>query len=378
MTASPIGYATAVDARQLPFKDRRTSLRVMGIVLLVLGSLSGCIGILAPVGMAVSVILMKQANANRAARGATTAPALTAAPETMDIPTMAMAAGTYGLLAALLIWVGIGSVRVRRWVRPVIQVAGWTWLVTGLLSFLHWAVFGIDMNDIMTAGVQPGAPAPPRAVLYAITAFTAAFMFVAMVLFPALVLWVYLRNGVRDTLNYFDPRYAWTDRCPTPVLALAGWLAVGGLATAAYAFYAVFPVFGRYVTGAPAVAALLGVAGVYLWLAWGAYRVRTYAWWGTAVASTVWTGSMIWTFTRLGYDEFYRQAGYTPQQVDMMMRYSGQFEDSTVWMMALWSVGLVAYLLYVRKYFLAGPPPEPGAAPAQPEPLAAPASPAEA
>ena len=46
--------------------------------------------------------------------------------------------------------------------------------------------------------------------------------------------------------------------------------------------------------------------------------------------------------------------------IDMMMRYSGQFEDSTVWMIALWSVGLIGYLLYVRKYFVAGPPPEPG------------------
>jgi hypothetical protein len=262
-------------------------------------------------------------------------------------------------VAALFIWIGIGSVRVRRWVRPVMLVVGWSWLITGLLSFGHWAVFGGDMRDMMTVSAPPGAAQPPRAVVYAVTAGMAVVMFVTMVMFPALVLWVYRRRGVRDTLDFFDARFAWTDRCPTPVLAISAWLLVAGLGTAGYAGYAVFPAFGRYITGAPAVAALLAVAAAYLWLAWGAYRVRVYAWWGAAILWTLWSGSMVWTFTRLGYDEFYRQAGYSPQQVDMMMRYSGQIEDSTVWMIALWSVGLIGYLLYVRKYFVAGPPPEP-------------------
>ena len=361
MTASPIDYATAVNARQLPFKDRRLSLRVMGVVLLVFGSLSGCLGVMAPVGMVMAVVMTRQANANRAARGVTTVPAMTAN-EVVDIPTMVVAAGMYIVSAALLIWTGVGSVRIRRWVRPVMLVVGWTWLVTGVMSFVHWGVFGANVREIMTASMPPGSPQPPRGVVYAVAGGMAAVMFLVMVVFPGLLVWVYRRKGVRETLDYFDPRFAWTDRCPTPVLALVGWLLVAGLATLAYAGYAVLPAFGHYVTGAPAVAALLGIAAVYFWLAWGTYKVRNYAWWGTAIAWVLWGGSMVWTFTRLGYQEFYVKAGYTPQQIDMMMRYSGQFEDSTVWMMAIWSVILIGYLLWVRKYFVAGPPPEPLAA----------------
>ena len=48
-----------------------------------------------------------------------------------------------------------------------------------------------------------------------------------------------------------------------------------------------------------------------------------------AIAWTLWSGSMVWTFTSLGYHEFYRHAGYSPRQIDMMMRYSGQFEQLT-------------------------------------------------
>jgi hypothetical protein len=93
MTATPISYATAIDGRQLPFKDRRTSLKVMGIVLIVLGSLSGCVGVLAPVGMVMASVLTRQANANRAARGATTVPAQMVVTEEMDVGTMVLAAG---------------------------------------------------------------------------------------------------------------------------------------------------------------------------------------------------------------------------------------------------------------------------------------------
>jgi len=54
MTA--ISYATAVDPRKLPFKDRRTSLKVVGVLLVIFGALSGCFGVLAPVGLYVSVM----------------------------------------------------------------------------------------------------------------------------------------------------------------------------------------------------------------------------------------------------------------------------------------------------------------------------------
>jgi hypothetical protein len=221
LTATPISYATAVDGRQLPFKDRRTSLKAMGIVLIVLGSLSGCVGVLAPVGMVVAVVLTQQANANRAARGATTAPIVRA--EEMDYGTMVLAAGMYLPIAALFIWVGIGSVRVRRWVRPVMLVIGWSGLIVGLLSFGHQAFFGADMREMMTPSAPPGAPQPPRAVIYAATAGMAASMFVAMVVLPALIVWVYRRRGVRDTLDFFDARVAWTDRCPTPPSLFFTW-----------------------------------------------------------------------------------------------------------------------------------------------------------
>ena len=372
MTSIP--YETAVDPRRLPFKDRRTSLKVLGVLLILFGSFSACFGILAPAGMFAAATFAPRVSP--ASAPATTAPAATApvmraaTPMEMDYRTMALAAATYLIMAGVLIWLGVGSLRVRRWVRPVMLVVGWTWLATGVVSLAHWAVFGSNMREMMTASWQPGTPQPPRGVVYAVTAVMGAVTFAVLVAAPALLVWLYQRRGVRETVQYFDPRFRWTDRCPTPVLAVVLWLVLAGLGSAVYSVYAILPLYGRFVTGPAAVAGLLALSAAFLWLAWGAYRLKSAAWWGSALLWTLWAGSMVWTFTSLGYHEFYRRAGYSAHDIDMMMRYSGQFEDSTVWLIALWSVALVAYLLYVRKYFVAGPPPEPGTQPAAVSPPA--------
>jgi hypothetical protein len=360
-----ISYATAVDPRTLPFTDRRTSMKVAGVLLILFGSIFACFGALTPLGMYASTMIAARPPTTQGAPVAPVAP-----PVGPDMKTMALAGITYLVMAALTIWVGIGSVKVRRWARPVLLVVGWTWLAMGVISFGHWILFGASMREMMTAGVQPGGPQPPVAMIRAMTAVMGVMMFVFMVVLPALLVWLYRRRGVRETVEFFDRRYAWTDRCPTPVLAVSMWLIFAAVGSVVYSMYAVFPLFGRFVTGPAAIAALLAVAAVFGWLAWGAYRLKSWAWWGAAFVWTLWAGSMVWTFTSLGYSEFYRQAGYSPREVDMMMRYSGQMEDSTVWMIALSNVAMIAYLLYVRKYFVAGPPPEPGAEPMQSSPPA--------
>ena len=343
MTAIP--YATATDPRRLPFKDRRTSLKVMGVLLIVFGAVSACFGGLTPLGMWMSTRVVPPAPP-----GASATPPVTQV-ELVDYRTMAMAGGFYLVAAALMIWVGVGSLRVRRWARPVMLVLCWSWLITGAVSFVHMVLYGASVREMMSASMPPNSPPPPRFVEQIVATVTGAVSFLLLVVMPAVLTWLYQRRGVRETLEYFNQRHAWTDRCPTTVLAVATWLCVLAMGCAVYAIYAVLPVYGHFVTGPPAVAGMVAFAALFAWLAYGVYRLRPAAWWASALASVLWTGSVVWTFTRLGYHEFYRQAGYSPRQIDLMMRFSGQWEDSTVWIMSLWVIVLLGCLLYVRKYF---------------------------
>jgi hypothetical protein len=371
MTALP--YEAPVDGRSLPFKDRRTSLRVMGALLLTLGLFTGCMSAMTPVGMVMSAVATQQMAAQARARAAASQPAAsqpaasqpaTSAPtrqptavatsqplSSLEIDYRGMFMGflTYALAAAVFVWAGIASLRLRRSARPIVLITGWSWLLTGLMSVVYFAAAGLDMRAMMT---QPGAPAPPAVAVKIATIAIGVFTFLTMVVIPALMVWFYHRRGVRETLAYFDQRHSWTDRCPTPVLAVSAWLLLMALGCASYSVFMVLPVFGRFVTGPLAVAGLFAMAGVMVWLALLVYRLRPAGWWGAVLVLIFWVGSMIWTFTHgPGYHEFYRAAGYSQRQIDQIMQYAGPWEDATVWMMAAWSAGFVGYLLYVRRYF---------------------------
>ena len=364
MTAIP--YATPAEAQRLPFKDRRLSLKVMGVLLILLGFLTGCLSIMAPIGMVAATMLQPPPGiAPGAAPGTAPAPVLRPQPATptdLDYRTLVFALCVYLLATLVFVWSGIGALRLQRWVRPVMLVVGWTWLVSGAAGIVYWLVGTPSMQEVVATTVPPGSPQPPPAAYKAMAWGMGTFMSLIMVVLPALIVWVFARKGVRQTLELFDPRTRWTDSCPAPALAVSVWLALAALMCVLYCTYAVLPLFGFVVTGPAAIVGLLLLAAGFLYLAWLTYRLRPAGWWGALVGYTVWAASLIWTFSNIGWYEFYIKAGYTPQQVDQLMRFSGPYENGSIWMIALWSVALIVYLVCVRRYFLPQPPK--GAAPA--------------
>ena len=93
------------------FKDRGTGLTVFGILTILLGCLSGLL---------VPLMFLGQMMAAKATHAPSNIQAL--------IPGMFM----YGAMAVILIWLGIGSIKARRWARAL-------WLVfVGVLLFVLW------------------------------------------------------------------------------------------------------------------------------------------------------------------------------------------------------------------------------------------------
>jgi hypothetical protein len=346
MTSIP--YDTPAEAHRLPFKDRRTSLTVLGVILLVLGGVCGCFGAATPIGMFIAATV-PQVPSGWAVQSS--APSVTATTTELDVRSMVFILLMYAILAAILIGAGIGAVRVRRWVRPVVLIFSWSWLVTGGIGLVFWLLGGPSMRQILISSVPAGAPRPPVVVYYAIAWGAGILMTLLMVALPAFLLWAFRRRGMRETLEFFDPRTRWTDACPTPVLAVSAWLVLAAAGCLLYCLYAVLPVFGLVIGGLAALAGLILLAVVFAWLAWQTYRLRLIGWWGTLLVLTFWGASVVWTFSRVGWAEFYRKAGYSPRQVEPLMRYSAGYESGMLWMVALWSIALVVYLLCVRKYF---------------------------
>jgi hypothetical protein len=222
------------------------------------------------------------------------------------------------------------------------------------------------MRELMAASAPPNSPQMPAAMVTAISWVTGIFMGLFMLALPLALLGIFLRGGVRQTLEYFDPHQRWTDACPTPVLALAAWMVVLSVGEVLYALYTVFPAFGYLITGPAGVAAQLLLAAAFAATALGVYRLRRWAWWAAGALVVFWVGTVTVTFSRVPWDEFLRRAGYDQAQIDMMMKFGGAGGIGTISTMAVLMVALLVYLVYLRKYFFPVAPPAPAIAPAPP------------
>jgi hypothetical protein len=307
----------------------RSGLLVFGIITIVLGGLSGCLGAFMP----VTLVIPQPTGMPRGAR---------------QVSTVISAALTYVLLAATLIWIGIGSIRAQRWVRPVVLATATMTLISGIFMLVFGAILAPSM---MKATPVPGTPAPPPGVVFGTFVVMGLFFFVLLVLLPAAYIWFYRKPAVRDALHFYDVVPRWTDDIPIPVLGVSLALLTLGVMTLLSTLYGVTAQLGTVLHGPTAIAVLAveGLAALYLSYA---VLMRTPAsWWATLGLIMLWFIAFGMTAIRTDKYELYRSAGFTEQELSMI-RASGVLDSSRAWVGMLPALLLcVGYLLYVRKRY---------------------------
>jgi hypothetical protein len=169
-------------------------------------------------------------------------------------------------LATGLIWTGIASIRLQRWVRPVVMsVAGMVLFMVGCAALqwlVGWVVPDIDVGP--TPSVRRRAvrgPAPVVAPETVEMIGTVLGVLLATVL-PGVFFVIYRARSVRRTLEEADPGLSWADRCPVPTLAAALGLGYAAFLCLLAIFTGTFPFFGDVLQGPLAVAAWAGVAAL--------------------------------------------------------------------------------------------------------------------
>jgi hypothetical protein len=320
-------------------------LKAAGVVLIVMGALAGC--------LTLTMVLAMFAPAVRNVPG-------------QDWRAMVVAVAMYVAVAGACVWTGVGSLRIRRWVRPVILSVAWGWLVMGLVTALYWAFAGPGLKHFADAIVnQPPvtggapsaragptvAPAAPRGMVVAMLAFMGGIWFVFFVALPLAFILTYQGRNARATLEYFDREPSWTDGCPTPVLALSLYLAFAALGTLTLLLYGIIPAFGVILSGPGAVAVIVAVAAAMLAAAWLLYRLRPAGWWATLLLVAVLCASGVMTALRIDWDVYYQRLGYPPQQIEMMHRIGAPSPSGTAGSAAAFAAAGLVYLLYLRRYF---------------------------
>jgi hypothetical protein len=208
-----------------------------GVVLICLGGVCALLAFTIPLGALV----------NGAGRRGSPVPSMQVLAVQVMPPTLLS-----GAMAAGLIWTGIGSIRLRRWSRPVVLCVAGVILFLGAVSLVQLAARLAYAPFDPTAALVPassarawnarqpaGRSSPAAASASALAAqeqMTQVVGVAVLVLFgvvlPLAFFAIYRRPSVAIALDEADPRVVWTDRAPLPVLGLAMALAWAGVVLA--------------------------------------------------------------------------------------------------------------------------------------------------
>lgn len=303
------------------FKDRKTGLVVFGIFQIILGIICALM-----VPLMIFSVIASSAAKNNPASPATIIPGILG----------------YILLAVCFVWLGIGSIKARRWARALVLVSSWIWLIGGIAGMFFFLSLMPDIYRRMP-------PEMARTIKYVVT----AIITVIYIIIPGAHIIFYGRKNVKATCEARDTQVRWTDKCPLPVLAVsimfAGW--AFSMLFMGFSGWAV-PFFGFILNGIPGAAVLLTVALLSAYITWGTYKLDIAAWRAAVILTVGWGFSAIITFSRVSMPEFYRKMKFSEQQLYMIEQYD-IFKGSTMNLyIGLCAVVFLGFLIYIKRYFV--------------------------
>jgi hypothetical protein len=319
------------------YADRSTGLTIFGIIQIIMGALAA---LMIPL-MLLGALFSRKTG--------------TAMPAGMYVATIC----SYSFIAALLITLGIGSIRARRWAWALNLILSWMWLIFGVFATIAMIVF---LPASFMAGMKQAAAAAPNpypvptGVMAVILTFIIVFFSIFGVMLPIAFLLFYRRADVAQTCKQRDPVERWTDRCPLPVLAvslLLGWGAIYFLLMAVTT--PMFPFFGKYLTGWPGRAGCVAFFAVETYLALSFYKLRVTAWWIAIGAVVLRLVSIIVTLRHADPLEIYSKLGWSQaqaQQIGAQPAFRNGMRMG-VWSTVIFSAIFLGYMIWIKRYFVA-------------------------
>lgn len=312
-------------AEPRPFKNRRGGLIFFGIVQIGLGVLAALLA----VAVVMSVFMVPT--------GAGTAQARLTLP----------GAFFYLFAAALLITLGIGSIRTRRWAWALTLVSSWIWLLTGVLT----TIILVALMPMLFREIPSDQEGLKVVVIGCMAVFLGLFN-----LLPLTLVLFYRSRNVRATVEALDPVPRWTDRLPLSVLAFSVLTFFASVSMLIWGFvYPSLPVGPWMIRGVALIGLVLAMSIVFMFIAMGFARLWRSAWW-TALAFFL-LGGVYNAFFLFHVDwlAWYKEMGMpTDQQQIVLLKwmFSNPFFMGTI--LAAW-VAYFAWLLYLRRFFYPRP-----------------------
>jgi hypothetical protein len=335
-TPSPAVQSIPPSAGASAFRDRSTGLTIFGILQIILGLFAA---------MLIPIALLGAFMSRLGPGGA------------MHVRQLFSGMVSYGSIAVIMITLGIGSIRARRWARALTIVGSWYWLIMGvLITILLTATLPVMMRTgLAQAQRSAGNAAPvPTIVMAVIVTLIIVFAAVLLIVVPIAFLVFYSRKDVEQTCRHRDPIERWTDRTPLPVLGASVVLFLGSLYLLLMAVTTpLFPFFGNYLTGIPAAICFFALATIDIYLSFAIYRLQSSGWWAAVILSPIRLISMAITFRRANLMQAYSKLGWSNAQLQVLNSNPMFRNHLILWWSLISLVLFFGYLVWLGRYFKA-------------------------
>ncbi len=259
--------------------------------------------------------------------------------------------------AALLIWLGIGSMGCRRWARDILYATGWALVGITAITILTWPFYGLPGLQASLAAPAPGgAPAMPQGSTLIIMIVGLVFG-LGMYLAPAAFLIViYGMRNVRFTVQQRQKKPSWTDGIP--VVVLAGWTLFAYSAVtmlvSGFGYSEMLVAMGLFPNTTLAFIANVVGAVVIGAAAWLMLQLKPWAWWVLLILTLA--GYLVggYAASSIDYVSYYRSIEAYPEEV--LQDLNAAMSGARLWIpVVLTGLLTFGYLVYIRRFYLGAP-----------------------
>lgn len=251
----------------------------------------------------------------------------------------------YYIIAGLLIPIGIGHVKLRRWALTLTQLYIWFWLGAGIsiicnLIVLIPSVFKLDVS---------------QNVLATRSAIIGVFSFFFLVLLPVIALWFYKSEKTRLVFEEHDLNTNWVERYPFALLALVFLFAnIIIVMHIAIFLQGVFPLFGKILIGRESVYIISFFILILGVLIYGIVQLKIWAWWGSLIYISFLTISSIMSFLRYSFYDIITMMNLPADEMEFLDRMTLLRNYHLAVLFAIPLLITLGLIIYSKRYFVKG------------------------
>jgi len=256
----------------------------------------------------------------------------------------------YLLLAACVIFLGIGTIMCRKWARAL-GAAGWgVALVWGIIGMIYFFLVMSEYPKMIPPQTGGGGGPPMQSIFAVVMVVMGAIISIFTIGIPALLFFFFKNKHVRMTCENLDRKARWTDAIPLPVLPMILILVSFLSSMSMMPFYSfTVPFFGKFLQGWEGAGVMVVCVVLVIFLIKALYKLRTYSWFMTLISGIIVSLSVLITFIKADFIELYRQMGYPKNQIEMMEKMN--LLPGLLTGISLTFICFITYMFWIRKYF---------------------------